>query len=360
MMILCVILRIIKEYCNLFKMGLTYIKNEGFFKEGFFLQWDAQWDFVAWGLSHRQAYPLESQISCYVPDFYLEDKEPWCIFKHGFFFKRDFQKKLQSQEKKRVWKSPSLKEFSKVFYHIQDKIRSHQLKKAVPVVFAQSDGEISCGEKKQALSRHPFGEWPQIYGWWVEGEGILGCTPELLLTYHPEDKTICTMALAGTKSRGELLQDPKEQMEHQLVVEGIRQCLQKIGCVQTGPTYEWSYQFLRHLRTDIKVRVKEKLDFQALCKSMHPTPALGLSSDTFHWKWLKEIDPSIPRGRFGAPFGVQLPDGRAKAVVAIRNIQWLGGKSYLGAGCGIVKLSQLHQEWRELALKRKFVICNLF
>ena len=363
--------------------------EEEFLREGFFLQWDSQWDLMAWGPSHRCSQPLAHQISCYIPDFYMEDGKPWCIFKQGGLFHRNTRLELseslsRSQTKEpwtqRIWKEPSFEEFSQIFLRIQNQIHSNTLKKAVPIVFAQSDGEISHREKRQSLWPSPppphttghltdhLEEWPQLYGWWNEGEGILGLTPELLLSYHPEKKSINTMALAGTKRTGEasLLLDPKECMEHQLVVEGIQQALHPIGPVQIGPTYEWNNHSIQHLRTDIEVKITvddpdDPLDFHKLCELAHPTPALGLSSSCLHWKWLKEIDPpTIPRKRFGAPFGAQLPDGRAKALVAIRNIQWFGEKSYIGSGCGIVKLSQLEREWRELALKRQSVSKNLW
>ena len=126
-----------------------------------------------------------------------------------------------------------------------------------------------------------------------------------------------------------------------------------------GPTYEWSHGRIQHLKTDIESSMNKPFNFKDLCKLLHPTPALGLFSQTVHWKWLKQIEPKVPRKKFGAPFGALLPDGRAMVVVAIRNIQWSGGQSYLGSGCGIVEPSELNQEWAELSIKRRSVIESL-
>ena len=364
-------------------------EERSFLQDGFFFQWDGRWDLVTWGRPRWSHLPQTDQISCYIPDFYRENDKPWCIFEHGGLFEKrgsnGLQKNFQkTQGMKRVWQEPSLEEFSHVFNQVQSQISARELTKAVPVVFAVSDGEISEQEKRRALEpTHSLewpkyygwwsegfkeelpapkdAEWPKYYGWWSEGEGVLGCTPELLFSYEPGDQKIKTMALAGTKRPGEgsLLNDPKERWEHQLVIEAITKNLRKMGPVHIGETMEWDSGLIQHLRTDIEVKVKGLFDFNRLCEWIHPTPALGLSSETLHWKWLKKIDSSVPRKRFGAPFGVLLPDGRAKALVAIRNIQWFDGKSYLGSGCGIVKQSKLHHEWKELSIKRNSVLQSL-
>ena len=42
-------------------------------------------------------------------------------------------------------------------------------------------------------------------------------------------------------------------------------------------------------------------------------------------------------------------------VVAIRNVQFINGKAYIGSGCGLVKESQIEKEWKELKKKRQFI-----
>ena len=70
---------------------------------------------------------------------------------------------------------------------------------------------------------------------------------------------------------------------------------------------------------------------------------------------LRALDGSVDRGRFGAPFGVEWPDGRAHCVVAIRNAQWNGPDVMIGAGGGIIEQSVLEREWAELQLKHAAV-----
>ena len=66
-----------------------------------------------------------------------------------------------------------------------------------------------------------------IYGLWQNAEGYLGLTPETLVSKTKNKYT--TMALAGTKirsKRSELLEDPKEILEHNIVIEDIKSKLQ--------------------------------------------------------------------------------------------------------------------------------------
>ena len=327
--------------------------EEAFLQHGFFLQWDNQRDLIAWGASSRAASPQVGEISCYIPDFYMEDDKPWCIFEHGGLFERSGSWS-KPPVTPRTWQEPQQEDFSWVFNLVQDHIRADELNKAVGIVFAKSHGEISWAEKLRAFQQTPCLQGLQLYGWWQGGEGILGCTPELLFSYNPDRKHLRTMALAGTQKpkAPALLKDPKESFEHQLVVTAIHKSLSHLGFVHIKPTYEWDINLIQHLRTDMEVEVHKNINLNELCQFMHPTPALGISSSKLHWKWLKEIDPPVPRKRFGAPFGAILPNGHGKILVAIRNIQWFDGKSYLGSGCGIVKQSQLDHEWEELSIKR--------
>ena len=203
--------------------------EKSFLQEGFFLRWDDEWDLVAWGTSCRESMPRVDEISCYIPDFYMEDPQPWCVFEQGGLFKRgwlersfgkgfegfeenplcgrrrgvvggDFlshpmnlqKARVGSEDFSRVWEEPRLEDFSRVFDGIQSRIRIGELNKAVPVVFAQSEGEFSEWERKRALvfGGEPSYEWPQHYGWWGREEGILGCTPELLFVYEPNEKKL--------------------------------------------------------------------------------------------------------------------------------------------------------------------------
>src|SRR4029077_6583751 len=84
-----------------------------------------------------------------------------------------------------------------------------------------------------------------------------------------------------------------------------------------------------------------------------PTAALGVSPRTEAGeRWLREADRGIRRRTFGAPFGLERPDHRALALVAIRNVQWQGDSLRIGSGAGLLPESRLQREFDELRDKR--------
>jgi menaquinone-specific isochorismate synthase len=111
---------------------------------------------------------------------------------------------------------------------------------------------------------------------------------------------------------------------------------------------------MAHLKTDIAVAVTSPVTFGDLVRALHPTAALGVAPRSAGTELMPSLGPS-ERGRFGAPFGIEWPDGRAHVLVAIRNVQWNGPTVTLGAGAGILAESQLEREWEELRLKRSAV-----
>ena len=72
-------------------------------------------------------------------------------------------------------------------------------------------------------------------------------------------------------------------------------------------------------------------------------------------RWLREADRRVKRRTHGAPFGLELADQRALALVAIRNVQWHGDGIRVGAGAGLLPESQLEREFDELREKREQV-----
>ena len=165
------------------------------------------------------------------------------------------------------------------------------------------------------------------------------------------------MALAGTAAnvQHKLQEDSKEKWEHQLVVDEIKNLLSPLGEYRFSNVYTYSVGGITHLRTDFKLRLDKDISFEKLCSVLHPTPALGGSPRKEALKLLSEFHTySDSRYSFGAPFGI-LKKEKAFCVVAIRNIQFISGKAYLGSGCGLVRESVMEKEWDELRRKRLFV-----
>jgi menaquinone-specific isochorismate synthase len=235
------------------------------------------------------------------------------------------------------------------------------LKKAVPIVFEQAPQTITPSRRAAMileLLKAPMNLY--IYGFWQNGAGTLGATPEVLLSQ--KNKTLKTMALAGTcpkeeTQRRSLLEDPKERHEHDLVVQDIRASLEAYGDLQTDGPHILELPTLYHLKTDITCTLSspQGFSFFEACRKLHPTPALGVSPRNYGYQWMRELPEQKDRGGFGAPWGLQWSEDEALCLVAIRNIQWSTQGSRIGSGCGIVAQSELQQEWRELFQKRQSV-----
>ncbi|MEZ0392541.1 MAG: chorismate-binding protein [Pseudobdellovibrionaceae bacterium] len=252
---------------------------------------------------------------------------------------------------------PSFEKFQESFQTIQGKIHRGEIEKALPVVFAECPVIPSPSQRAsmlaQALEAHPQ---LYVFGFWNEASGILGATPEIL--FHLKGKSLKTMALAGTHPRAEekdLLRNPKELKEHQLVVQDLKEKLEKLGWVKIGETHVAEYGILSHLKTDIEVEISD-VSIQELLKRLHPTAALGVYPRNYGIQWMKALPYQEQRGLFGGPVVFPISRTESLALVAIRCLQWNENGSQIGTGCGIVEASDLHREWKELALKRESVM----
>lgn len=340
-------------------------------KSGFLLGLTPDQILVGWGERQEFAEPPSEGPALYCPDFYLESPNPWVKFEKFEICSKSellglLKKEAESALDERLeWQPPQLSEFQNMLEAIKKEIAGGALNKAVPVVFERAQAVMGEDQRVRLLKNVVDRAEKRIpYGYWDENTGIVGATPEILFCYNDYDQSLDTMALAGTRlteleKQSSLINDEKEIYEHEIVVRTLKQKLRTYGDLEISPTYVWELGAISHLRTDITVELNEKPTgpefFVKMIRQLHPTPALGIASNRFGFDWLKTIDGSVRRGRFGAPFGVLNMMGRSRVLVAIRNIQWDHENVYLGSGCGIVAQSELEREWHELEIKRKSI-----
>lgn len=244
--------------------------------------------------------------------------------------------------------------FEASFREIQRRLQRGEIEKAVAGLFVESPKKLTSELLLSHLSA--LLETQQavfIYGCWNEKGGVLGASPEIL--FHQKSGIIRTMALAGTRpangnDRLSLLRDSKELREHDLVIQDIKQRLEKFGPVHVGNTEEVSYQTLFHLRTFLEVR-SAFVESKELVKNLHPTPALGVSPRNYGVKWMRELPEQADRGLYGGPVCFQISPTESIGVVAIRSMFWDENRIRIGVGCGLVEASELDREWDELHVK---------
>jgi len=316
--------------------------------------WSEDLWIIGWGQPEKSAQPHPDRPSFYAPDFLLTDPTPWRVYPSAAGVAPDaLASELSAPAAARAWTSFDEHDFAARFRAVQAEFATGSLRKAVPVVFEQSEGPLTAAERERALrslANLPAGLMP--YGAWDENGGVLGAAPELL--FEDDGVEIHTMAVAGTARAGTapeaMMDDPKERAEHRLVLEDLETQLTPLGPVTRGATRPWRIGLLSHLRTDLRVTPAARVAFGELVRRLHPTPAVGTAPRQATLEAVTRFDLA-PRGPFAAPFGLVLPGGAARCMVAIRHVQWNRTSARCGAGCGIVPGSRLERETAELRLK---------
>ncbi|MDE0118926.1 MAG: chorismate-binding protein [Bdellovibrionales bacterium] len=293
-------------------------------------------------------------------------KAYWYIPYSTAFFSKESLKDFLEYKKEKIYikkgELPSSSLFQSFFLKSQEQIKQNKIQKVVPVFFETLS--FSLGKKNiSTLIYHLItcsDKGGFAYGWWANGQAVLGYTPEYL--FKKKSLSVQTMALAGTarSPQHDLRKDQKEKGEHRLVREEIKKLIKPLGKSRISDTYIYSIGNISHLRTDFKLQLKKEISFEQLCYLLHPTPALGGVPRKAALNLLAELHKeNKPRYGFGSPFGV-VKGKKAFCVVAIRNVQFIKGKMYIGSGFGLVKESQPEREWEELRKKRQVIKDILF
>ncbi|MGV3041535.1 isochorismate synthase [Staphylococcus rostri] len=185
-------------------------------------------------------------------------------------------------------------------------------------------------------------------------------TPEQL--FRVTDGMLYTKAVAGTLHRTQddaqdaerltaFLQDEKNLVEHQFVVDSI---LEDIQPFVKQATYDASPKILKndhlyHLYTEIGGQLDGQ-SYIELIDVMHPTPALGGYPKAMAMAYIDEHEFAA-RGLYGAPVGMIDIYDDCEFIVAIRSMLVHANEALLYAGAGIVKDSDPAAEVAETALK---------
>ncbi|MEL7233810.1 MAG: isochorismate synthase, partial [Chloroflexota bacterium] len=188
-----------------------------------------------------------------------------------------------------------------------------------------------------------------------------GATPETLVKVTGRD--VYADALAGTVKRGstpeedeamgqQILNDPKERFEHDVVVQGMRQQLANYvdelhaddapGLLKLGN--------VQHLHTPVSGTLNADYGVLPLVEALHPTPALGGQPRDIADGLITELEP-ITRGWYAAPIGWIDHEMNGHFGVGIRAAVSRKGTVWCYAGGGIVADSEPEREWRETELK---------
>jgi menaquinone-specific isochorismate synthase len=262
------------------------------------------------------------------------------------------------------WMAPQFDSFRIQFEAVAQKIKNGQLIKSVPVTHAFLGNPLTDKEKIQLILNaiQSSGANPRLmaYGFWVEEEGVIGVTPEILL--KKEGRIVSTVALAGTRPiqdqshRLPLFQDSKERREHQLVIESLVTKLKEEGSLVISDTEVIELPTLEHLKTNISFQVEPGWSFLRCVERLHPTAALGpFPNSSREMEDFEKLEGQSKRKWFGAPLTFKLSEDFMVSLVMIRNLQWNRDGQKIYAGVGQIQESELEREWREACEKIELV-----
>jgi menaquinone-specific isochorismate synthase len=334
-----------------------------------FLQTDADTLVLSHGPLTPLAYPRPGAAAFFVPAFAMEARDGWWLDAGGpaprALTRAEWRVGFpgrQGEAPRLAWRGPDEPRFRSGFVSLRERLTAGVLRKGVPVTVMRAplDPARAAALFERLLAR--VADLPPAlmgYGFFRPAPGgvefLIGATPELLFELLPRNRLVTT-AVAGTRAGDEAAEaleaSPKDRDEHQSVVEDLLAQVSGWGAARASRTEVRRFGTLQHLAAEVRLDSRAPLDFEAVARRLHPTPALGVYPRGVEGSaWLASIDPAGERGRFGAPFGLRLPSGSGRCLVAIRCVQYRAGCLEIWAGCGVVPMSRYEDEWEEVRQK---------
>lgn len=242
-----------------------------------------------------------------------------------------------------------------------DHIQRHRLSKVVLATAVDIDAQqpfqiVHC---LQRLRRN-YGDCHLFSFGNGQGDCFIGASPERLLSL--QNQQLITDALAGSAPRGntpaadrqlgqQILHNPKEQREHQAVLDYLLTRLTALGLTpQASPLKLLKLSNIQHLWTQIRAKSPTPLHPLELVAQLHPTPAVAGVPAAIACDFIREHE-TFERALYAAPLGWLDSQGNSEFIVGIRSALISQNRARLYAGAGIVAGSDPQQEVAEIELK---------
>lgn len=197
---------------------------------------------------------------------------------------------------------------------------------------------------------------------------IAGASPETLVKLTND--TLYTFPLAGTRPRGktdaedqrleeELLTDPKECAEHNMLVDLGRNDIGKIsrfGSVQVEKYMEIErYSHVMHIGSTVTGMIQKEKDAVDAVGAILPAGTLSGAPKIRAAEIINELEDN-KRGIYGGAIGYLDFTGNMDTCIAIRIAYKKNGKVFIRSGAGIVADSVPETEFQETLNKARAVV----
>ena len=197
---------------------------------------------------------------------------------------------------------------------------------------------------------------------------IAGASPETLVKLT--DGTLYTFPLAGTRPRGrtpeedmalerELLADPKERSEHNMLVDLGRNDLGKISRFGTVEVEQYMqvlrYSHVMHLGSTVTGQIRPDRDAVDAVEAVLPAGTLSGAPKFRACQIINELEQNR-RGIYGGAIGYLDFTGNLDTCIAIRIAFQKNGRVFVRSGAGIVADSVPEREYQECINKARAVV----
>lgn len=209
---------------------------------------------------------------------------------------------------------------------------------------------------------------PYMYYLHLDDLKVAGASPEMLVRL--DNGVVENRPIAGTRPRGkdpesdkvleeELLNDPKEQAEHVMLVDLGRNDLGRVakyGSVEVPVFMSCDrYSHVMHLVSEVRGLIEEGNDALDALVAGFPAGTVSGAPKIRAMEIIDEMEP-VKRGPYAGAVGYFSYSGSMDTCITIRTIIFSGGKAYAQAGAGIVADSDPKSEYEETINKAKVLI----
>ncbi len=200
---------------------------------------------------------------------------------------------------------------------------------------------------------------PYMYLMQFDDLELAGASPELLV--KTENHKITTMPIAGSRPRGkdeesdsamekDLLSDPKELAEHNMLVDLGRNDIGKVSDIDTVQVTEYMkvqrYSHIMHITSTVQGQLKEELNGVDALRSILPAGTLSGAPKVRAMEIIQELEED-KRGIYGGAIGYIGYEGTLDTCIAIRTLVKKDGIAYVRSGVGVVLDSNPEKEYEE-------------
>ena len=279
--------------------------------------------------------------------------------------------------KPKVLKGRMLSEFKPLFDEetfcgmvekAKEHIREGDIFQVVPSNRLEADFEGSLFDTYRVLRTLN----PSPYMFYLSGDmEVAGASPETLVKL--EDGVVHTFPLAGTRPRGktveedlelerDLLADPKELAEHNMLVDLGRNDIGKIskfGTVRVERYHEIvRFSHVMHIGSTVGGVIRDDLDAIDAIDSILPAGTLSGAPKIRACQIINDLENN-KRGIYGGAIGYIDLAGNMDTAIGIRTAYKKNGKVFVRSGAGIVADSVPEKEHQECLNKARALLVAL-